>query len=81
MSFALIIHVKGTVQRKLRWVKSGHTQQFFVYCLGAYIYIYLFLKGHLPLKSIKLVSTCQDYKNKLDESNQRLLKKKLLLGL
>jgi hypothetical protein len=39
-------------------------------CLGLYIFIiFIYLKRLHPLKSIKPVSGCKKFKNKLDKSN------------
>jgi hypothetical protein len=43
---------KGTVQRKLRWVKNGINRKLFLYCLAANIFIF-YLKRLSFLKYIK----------------------------
>jgi hypothetical protein len=58
----LIFKVKGTVRRKLRWVKSGINRKLFLYCLAADIFNF-YLKGQYSVKSIKPVSAFNDYKN------------------
>jgi hypothetical protein len=60
----LPLHVKGTIRRKLRWVKSDINRKLFLYCLAADIFNF-YLKRQYSLKSIKPVSAFNDHKNKL----------------
>ncbi len=60
-------YLKGTVRRKLRWVKSGINRKLFLYCLAADIFNFD-LKGQYSLNSIKPVSAFNDHKISFVES-------------
>jgi hypothetical protein len=54
LSLKWLINNKGTVRRKLMWVKSGINQYTFFYHWTEDI-LFLNIKGHHPINSIKLV--------------------------